>query len=252
MILLTFSPVWSLRISWAEGDTFLYLIAHDEFFSINLFSSSIETGSEQLLLHLLPLMILQTHNCFCSSQTAVAEYSAAKHVIFCIKSVLPSYWVLARVISDRGMSVWVVKVYQGWSSLFSITWRGEKWCQYGQVSIKRQNGSKNDCCVRNACPNHRGLGAGKRADEAEPIPVWLEGLTDAIPSWEWHNTWYCFALQEAMFANSTGIPQSSSVIVCWFCYGENPMKVKKGRASSTSQERERWSVESTTVSKKVS
>lgn len=67
-------------------------------------------------------------------------------------------------------------------------------------------------------------------------------LTDAIPSWEWHNTWYCFALWEAMFANSTSIPLSISVIVCWFCYGEIPMKVKKGCASSISQEREAWRV----------
>lgn len=238
-----FSSVSSLRISWAEGDTFLYLIACDEFSSVNFFSSSVERGSEQLLLlHLLPLVILRTHDCFHSPQTAVGEYSAAKHLIFCIKSVLPSYWVLARATPDRGMRLWVVKIYQGWSSLFSIRWRGDKWCQYGQVGIKRQNGSKNDCCVRNAWPNHCGLGAGKWADEAELIPVWLESLTDAIPSWEWHNTWYCFALWEAMFANSTSIPLSTSVIVCWFCYREIPMKVKKGCASSISQEREGWRV----------
>lgn len=35
-------------------------------------------------------MILQTHDCFHSSQTAVAEYSAAKYLIFCFKSVFPS------------------------------------------------------------------------------------------------------------------------------------------------------------------
>lgn len=200
------SSVWSLRISWAGSDIFLYLIAHDEFSSINLFSSSIERGSEQLLLlHLPPLTILQTHDCFHSSQTAVAEYSAAKHLIFCIKSVFPSYGVPARVISDKGMRVWVVKIYQGQSSLFSVWWRGEKWCHYGQVSIKRQNGNKNDCSVRNACPDHHGLGAGKRVDEAEPIVMWLDGLADAIPSWEWHSAWRCLALREAMFANKVAL-----------------------------------------------
>lgn len=38
------------------------------------------------------------------------------------------------------------------------------------MSTKRQNERENDCCVRNACPNHHGLGAGKQVDEAEPIP----------------------------------------------------------------------------------
>lgn len=215
-----------------------------------MLSSSIGRGREQLLLlHLLPLMILQTHDCFCSSQTAVAECIAVKHVIFCITSVIPSYWTLTRAVFDRGMRVWVVKIYQGWSSLFSMKWRGEKWGQHGQVSTKRQNERENDCCVRNACPNHHGLGAGKQVDEAEPIPVCLEGLTNAIPSWEWHNTWYCFALLEALFANSTGSTQSSSLIDCLFCYGKTPMKVNFGCAASTSQER--WRVESSTVSRKI-
>lgn len=179
-----------------------------------MLSSSIGRGREQLLLlHLLPLVILQTHDWFCSSQTPVAEHITAKHVIFCIRSVIASYWALARAVSDRGTKVWVVKIYQGWSSLFPMKWRAEKWGQNGQVTTKRQNERENDCWVRNACLNHHGLGAGKPADEAEPIPVFLEGLTNAIPSWAWHNTWYCFALLEALFANSTGSTQSSSVIV---------------------------------------
>lgn len=245
-----FSLVWSLKISWAKGGIFLYLIAHDEFPSINLISSSTEGGSEQLLLlHLLPLIMLQTHDCFHSSQTAVAEYSAARHLIFCIESVIPSYGVLAGVTSDRGTRVCVVKIYQGWSLLFSFRWRGEKCCWYGQVNIKRQIGSKDDCRVRNACPHHRGLGAGKRADEAEPIPVWL-GRVWQMPSLPGRDTTRSMALHRGkQFANCSGIPQRGSVTGHWFCYGGTPMKPKKCCASSTSQEREMKSIESTTVSK---
>lgn len=81
-------------------------------------------------------MILQTHDCFHSLQTAVAEYSAIEYLIFCIKSVFHSCGEQDWVVSDRDMRAWAVKIYWDWSSLSYIRWKGEEWYQY-EVSIKR-------------------------------------------------------------------------------------------------------------------